>query len=219
VKAIGNIYLAWRSGKGSRRILVGVIKRSVTKKTRFYYLQEGLAEAAKYGFTCYEGFPDTQKDRVYTDNVIEIFGQRITRSDRNDIGDFYRFWKIKPEYKHDNYYMLAYTQGLLPIDNFEFLADFNPVAGLEFVTELAGLSTINPQPDSIAVGDTLSYQLDPKNECDPYSVKVYKGDLLLGYIKKVHSKVFHRSKQTLRITVQHIERNGKLNRVFLSVGY
>ncbi|MFT3739534.1 MAG: hypothetical protein QM786_12310 [Breznakibacter sp.] len=215
MKTIGNIFLAWRSGKGNRRILVGVIKRNATIGTRFSYLPKGLKEAADYGFTCYEGFPDTKKE--YTENVIEIFGQRITRSDRNDIGDFYRFWKIAPQYKHDNFYMLAYTQGLLPIDNFEFLADFNPVAGLSFVTELSGLSSINPAPDCISVGNTLSYQLDPSNPYDHHSVKVFKDDLLLGYVKKVHSRVFHKTQKTFSLTVRHIERNGMLKRVFFSV--
>lgn len=215
MKAIGNIFLAWRNGKGNRRIIVGVIKRSATKGTRFNYLQQGLEEAAKYGFTCYEGFPDTAK--TYTENVIEIFGQRITRSDRNDTGDFYRFWRINPQYKHDNFYMLAYTQGLLPIDNFEFLADFNPISGLEFVTEISGLSSSKPDPQCISVGDTLRNEPDPWNAYDKYSVKVFKGDLLLGYIKRVHSRVFLKTKKTPDITVHHIERNGTLKRVFVLV--
>lgn len=215
MKAIGNIFLAWRNGKGNRRIIVGVIKRSATKGARFNYLQQGLEEAAKYGFTCYEGFPDTNK--TYSENVIEIFGQRITRSDRNDIGDFYRFWRINSQYKHDSFYMLAYTQGLLPIDNFEFLADFNPIGGLEFVTEISGLSSTSPDPQCISVGDKLRYEPDPFNAYDPYSVKVFKGDLLLGYIKRVHSRVFLKTKKTLDITVHHIERNGTLKRVFVLV--
>jgi hypothetical protein len=68
MKAIGNIHLIWRAGKGSRRI-VGTIK-SASEGIRFQYNQEGVKQAKKLGFVHYEGFPDT--DKVYTENVIEI---------------------------------------------------------------------------------------------------------------------------------------------------
>ena len=61
MKAISNIYLAWRKGKGSRRIIVGVIKNNALEGTRFNYIAKGVDEAKKFGFTSYEGFPDTSK--------------------------------------------------------------------------------------------------------------------------------------------------------------
>jgi hypothetical protein len=70
MKAIGNIHLIWRLGKGSRRISVGTIKKSASEGIRFQYNQEGVKQAKKLGFVHYEGFPDT--DKVYTENVIEI---------------------------------------------------------------------------------------------------------------------------------------------------
>ena len=64
MKAIGNIHLIWRPGKGSRRISVGTIKHSVSEGTRFQYNQDGIIQAKKIGFVNYEGFPDTNK--IYT---------------------------------------------------------------------------------------------------------------------------------------------------------
>jgi hypothetical protein len=216
MKTIGNIYLSWRKGKGERRIIIGVIRRNVTEGTRFEYIKKGVEEAKKLGFSIYEGFPDTSK--VYTENVIEIFGQRLMRSERNDIKDFYDFWSINEDCKKDDYYMLAYTQGILPTDNYEFLADFNPTKSLAFVTELAGLSKTKLPSETLFNGDVLRYEKEtPKNKYDKYAVKVFKGNLFLGYIKTIHNRVFYRSNKSFKIKVRHIEKNGILNRVFLHI--
>lgn len=217
MKAIGNIYLVWRKGRGERRIPVGVIHKSVTKGIQFNYLVEGVEKAKEFGFVSYEGFPDTSK--VYTENVIEIFGQRLMRSERNDIKDFYDFWQIDLTHKNNDFYMLAYTQGILPTDNFEFLADFNPVENVSFISEISGLSKNKLSPESVAKGDVLHYETDRENKFDPKNsaVKVFKGKLFLGYIKIIHNGIFYKSKKSLKITVHHIEKNGSLNRVFLKI--
>lgn len=215
MKAIGNISVSWRKGKGSRRILIGVIRSNNTEGIRFSYLADGVEEAKKFGFTNYDGFPDLNK--VYTDNVIEIFGQRIMRSERHDVDDFFKFWKIDKAFKDDNFYMLAYTQGMLPTDNFEFLADFNPLEDLSFISEISGLTNAKLSSDIISVGDKLTYKLEKDNSFDSHAVAVFKGDKELGYIKTVHCKVFSRSKTKLSIIVHHIEKNGNLNRVFVHI--
>jgi len=217
VRAIGNIYLAWRKGKGSRRIVVGVIKNNATEGTRFNYISEGVTEATKYGFTPYEGFPNI--DKTYTENVVSIFGQRIMRSERNDIDDFYDFWKIDKDYKDDLYYMLAYTQGLLPTDNYEFLADFSPKKGLSFISEISGLSTLKLKSDAIKEGDILTYKQEPTNQYDRDAVKLYHGDLFVGYVKRVHNKVFSKILHIPQIVVHRVEKNGKINRVFIHIKY
>jgi len=61
VKAIGTIYLAWRKGKGSRRKIVGVIKKNTTNGVRFSYIAKGVQEAEKEGFTPYIDFPDISR--------------------------------------------------------------------------------------------------------------------------------------------------------------
>lgn len=214
MKAIGNIYLTWRKGKGSRRILVGIIKHNVTDGARFKYLSDGVEKAKAYGFSSYEGFPDITKE--YTENVIDIFGQRIMRSERNDIDDFFSFWRLDKAYKEDNFYMLAYTQGLLPTDNFEFLAVFKAYKGLSFISEICGLSQYSIPTDLLSVGDRLRYVREPLNKFDEYAVKLYKGDTLLGYVKMVHCMVF-RGSVSFKVNVHRIEKNGKLNRVFIHI--
>jgi hypothetical protein len=215
MKEIGNIHLCWRPAKGSSRIAVGIIKHSITRGVRFNYLKEGVAEAQKFGFKSYEGFPDLDKE--YTENVIEIFGQRIIKSERSDVKDFYDFWGVNQAFKDNDIYMLAYTQGLLPTDNFEFLADFNPEKGLSFVSEIAGLTEAKLDAETISEGDELTYELEPDNLHDSNAVKLYKNGMHVGYIKLIHSRVFYKVSRTFKIKAHAIEANGILKRVFIKI--
>ena len=216
MKEIGHIYLSWRRGQGERRHIVGVLKKNATQGVRFAYLLKGVDSAKQEGFTPYPEFPEI--GREYTDNVEEIFGQRITKSERSDISDFLDFWEIDTKYKDQKFYLLAHTQGLNPTDNFEFLADYNPTKSLRFLTDLASLSARKLPAGSIEKGDTLTYQLEADNQHDKEAVKVFKGDIFVGYIKKVHNKVFHKSGAgKFKLTVKAIEQNGIIKRVFVKV--
>jgi hypothetical protein len=216
VKAIATIYLTWRKGRGSRRKIVGVIKKNATQGVRFSYIQNGVDEAVKEGFTPYTDFPDISKE--YTDNVLEIFGQRLIKTERPDIQKYLDFWDIEHKYQEDKYYLLAYTQGMLSTDNFEFLADFHPVKGLRFVSEVCGLSHTKIEPGSVQTGDILAWELEKSNPKDPYAVKIFKGTKELGYVKMIHSRVFHkRSKSRLKVRVKSVDQNGSVNRIFIEI--
>lgn len=219
MKAIGTIYLAWRKGKGSRRKLVGVIKKNASEGVRFRYLEEGVKEAQEEGFTPYIDFPDISKE--YKENVLEIFGQRLIKSERTDQQKYLDFWDIDPKYKDDKYYLLAYTQGMQSNDNFEFLADFYPVKGLNFVSEICGLSHLKLEPGTLSVGDKLTWQLERHNKYDKNAVKLFKGDKYLGYVKMIHSKVFHHpyNKHLLQVRVKSVDQNGTINRVFIEISF
>lgn len=220
MKAIGNIYLAWRKGKGHSRIPVGVIKRNVTDGVRFQYLEEGLIRARKEGFVNFTDFPDTSKDKIYTENVLDILGKRLTKSDRDDIQKYYDFWEIKTEFKDDKYYLLAHTQGLLATDNFEFLADYSPITNLTFISEICGLSHTKPANDLLTEGEELKWKVNKQNPFDSMAVEIYKQDFYLGNVKLIHCNVFHKNGgHKLRIRVKSIEKNGHLNRVFINISF
>lgn len=218
MKAIANIYLAWRKGKGSRRKIVGIIKKNATEGVRFCYLSNGVEEAQKEGFTPYIDFPDTSK--VYTENVLDIFGQRLIKTERPDIQKYLDFWDIDTNYQDDKFYLLAYTQAMLSTDNFEFLADFHPIKELQFVSEICGLSHYKVESGTLHVGDVLSYELEKDNPKDPFAVKILKGSKILGYVKIVHSKVFHKKvKRHLSVRVKSVDQNGTVNRVFIEISF
>ncbi len=216
MKEIGYIYLSWREGLGKRRHIVGVLKRNAMLGVRFSYIKKGVEIAKEDGFSPYTEFPDFDKE--YTENVLEVFGQRIMKSERSDISDFYDFWEIDTKFKDDKFYLLAHTQGLNPTDNFEFLADYNPSKSVRFLTDLASLNMLKLPADSIKVGDELTYKLEPKNKFDGQAVKVFKGDIEVGYIKKIHSRVFYKQKgSSLKLVVKALEQNGLIKRIFVIV--
>ncbi len=218
MKAIGNIYLSWRRGKSSRRYLVGILKRNASEGVRFEYDKIEVEKAKKDGFTPYVDFPNV--DEVYKTNVLETFGQRLMKKERSDVQSFYDFWEIDERYKDDVYYMLAYTQGMLSTDNFEFLADFQPTTDISFVTEIAGLSSREIFAGTVKVGDILKHEKEPTNKFDPNAVKILKDSIHLGYIKKVHCRIFNKKNaDKLRITVKGIEQNGRVNRIFVKIAF
>ena len=217
-KGIGHIFLAWRKGPGCSRLIIGVIKRNATEGTTFRYLKEGLEEARKDGFVTYPDFPDESK--VYSDHVLDIFGQRLNKSEREDIYKYYEYWEIDPEKKNDKYYLLAHTQGMLPTDNFELLADYNPVKNLSFTSELCSLTHLKLPSNTLEEGDVLRWERESYNEYDKYAIKGFKGDIFVGRVKRIHSQVFYKKHgNKLRITVKSINRNGHLNRVFIKISF
>jgi hypothetical protein len=215
MKTLEDIYLVWRAGKGNRRLKTGIIQKDSTWEVCFNYIISP-EEASGSGFIPYTDFPDL--DKTYKENVLDIFGQRLTKPDRGDIQKYYDFWEVDPKYKNDKYYLLAHTQGLLATDNFEFLASFLPEKGLSFTSEICGLSHYNVSPDAIKEGDELHWSLDVHNEYDEYAVKVFKGDIFLGYVKIIHSEAFYKQGgDSLKIKVKSIDKNGHLNRVFIKI--
>lgn len=216
MKEFEKIYLSWRKGRGSGRHIVGVLEHTLEGKFVFKYDKASVVEAEKDGFAPYTEFPEVTKS--YNGNVLEIFGQRLIKSERPDIQSFYDFWEIEPEHKDDKFYMLGHTQGLQPTDNFEFLADYNLVDGLHFLTELAGLSTYQLPSGSLKEGDVLRFELDKNNEFDKEAVTVFKGDTEIGHIKRIHCKVFHKSgSENLKLSIKSVDKNGIIKKAFIKV--
>lgn len=212
----GNIFLSWRKGTGSIRHLVGVIKINATHGATFQYLKDNLAAAEKEGFTSYTEFPDVNK--TYSENVLDIFQQRLFKSERSDYIDFLNFWGIDKIYKDDTAYLLAHTHGMVPTDNFEFLANFKVTRDLRFVSEIAGLSHLKIEPTLLKVGDELVWRKNP-TKYDSFQVNLFtKDNVHLGCVKKIHSKVFYDKRaQEIKIQVKEIERNGTLKRAFIEI--
>ncbi|MDB5191340.1 MAG: hypothetical protein JWQ96_903 [Segetibacter sp.] len=210
------IYLSWRPGRGNRRFIVGQLEHFDEHRYEFHYFPEEVEKAIEFGFSPYTEFPNVET--VYNGNSLEIFAQRLTKSERPDIQSFYDFWEIEPQFRTNKFYLLGHTQGLLPSDNFEFLADYNPVKGLHFVTELAGLSHLQLPSDLLKTGDILQFELEKHNRYDPEAVKVFKGEIEVGYIKKIHSRVFHKDGNSgLKLSVKALDKNGIIKRVFVKV--
>lgn len=216
MKEFDKIYLSWRKGRGARRHIVGVLKRSEEGNFSFSYIHDGVEKAKQDGFAPYTEFPDITKS--YNGTVLDIFAQRLIKAERPDIQTFYDFWEIEPQFKEDKFYLLGHTQGLQPTDNFEFLADYNIVDGLHFLTELAGLTTYQLPSGTLKEGDVLRFELDKNNEFDQHAVTVFKDKTEIGHIKKIHCKVFHKpGAEGLKLSVKSVDKNGIIKKAFIKV--
>ena len=212
---IKNITLVWRPGKSHRRIPVAIIKSNVFGTT-FQYLKDGVEQAKEKGFVCFPDFPVT-KD-VHNVNVLKVLAQRINDSERSDIQSYYNFWEVPKAAQKDTYRLLAYTQGVLPTDNFEFLADYYGVRDLCFVSELTGLSQTQLDNNTFNEEDELEWRIEPKNEYDSMAVALYKDGKLLGYVKRIHSHVFYLPySHYLKVKVKKIEHNGHISRTLILI--
>lgn len=210
------IYLVWRKGAGGRRTAVGELIRSTDNRYTFRYLPEAKELKKKEGFLPYTEFQSF--DQTYNGQVVEIFAQRLTKRDRPDVASYYSFWEVDPSKADDKFYLLGKTQGLLATDNFEFLADYQLVPGLRFLTEVASLSALKLPKGSLQVGDELRFELEANNPVDSQAVKLFKQDQHVGYVKRYHGNVFSQvGAEKLRVTVKAIEQNGYVKRVFIRV--
>ena len=181
------IYLCWRPQRGTSRIIIAEITKS-TEGVCFSYIKDGIKKASKDNFLGYPGLP---LERNFYDDIMPILSRRIINTARTDINSLLDFWEIDIEDKDDKFYLLGMTQGLMSNDNFEFLADYKYSADLKFVTDLAGIAFCDIDSQGLNIGDFLDYELDPSNPHDCLAVKVYKQGHKVGYIKAVHSRVFH----------------------------
>lgn len=216
-KEFDTLYLAWRIGKGQRRFLVGKIE-FLGEEAQFSYIEEGVRAAQEKGFQYYPDFPDIT--RVYSHNVLSSFGNRLNNSRRADIQEYYDFWDIPADKTTDIAYMLAHTGALLPTDNFEILADYHPLKGLKFVSEICGLSQTIPNATTVNVGDVLRYEFEQENTHDPNAILLYKNDIRLGYVKRIHNRVFKgKGIDDFHIRVKSKESNGVLRRCFIEIEY
>ena len=211
------IYLSWRKGTSHSRHLVGVIKRNKLNGITFQYLpHDKLVKAKMDGFTTYTEFPDLEK--TYTENVTEIFKQRLFRSERSDYKEFLDFWGISNDKKDDTLYLLANTIGIVPTDNFEFLADYYLTKDLHFISEISRLSYTKISGTSIREGEELLWK-KASSIHDKYQVDLFtKSGLLLGSVKKVHSKVFYKKRsKNLKVKIKALDKNGIIKRAFIEI--
>lgn len=209
------IYISWRKGKGVPRKLIGVLKRTATNGITFRYDKDGVDKAKLEGFSEYPGFP-LDFNKVYQEDDLDIFSLRLIPYERKDNIQLLKFWEaINTTDKFD---LLALTQGLLPTDNFEFLGVYNPSKGFKFVSDLAGLTGLSLEKGTIAVGDVFNYEIESNQDgFKGWAVKVFKGNQHVGYIKNVHTNIFIKATNKIKLTVKALEQNGVIKNVFVLI--
>jgi hypothetical protein len=213
---IKQIVVTWRKGKSYDRIPIAIVKKNESEGTTFRYIEGGVEKAKQDGFVCFPDFLDVSK--IYNQNVLQVLSYRINDPERPDIEKYYRFWEIPDQAKGDIYRILAYTQGQLPTDNFEFLAEYYSVTGVRFVSEITGFSVNQIETGCIHEGDILEWKLEPRNEFDKNAVALYCGMQMVGHVKRFHNSVFHlKNSRLLKVKVKKVEQNGHVSKAYILI--
>lgn len=212
---INRLYVSWqRNPHESRHIIAKIERTPENNALTFDYLPE-FDEAKQKGLSHFFGFKNVAN--FSPQEIEKMLSLRVISPNRKDKDDFLRFWEA--ENVTDMFDVLALTQGKSPTDNFEFLADYetNTQPIQSFITDLAGVYFQKLDAGSIYKGEILSFQKEPHNEFDKEAVAVYKGTLKLGYIKRVHNRVFHNPLYEIRLSVKSFEQNGTIKQIMAKV--
>lgn len=211
---VRKINLVWRAGTGNRRTVIGEFFRSASEGVSFRYDQENVKKAEASGFSRYPDFPDLNK--TYSKGVLEVISQRLIQVQNPQNNRHLSFWEADKE-EYDVFDRVAFTQGLLATDNFEFLGVYNPSPGFSFISDLSGVSFQELDPSMVEEGDRVLFAFEPTNDFDSRAVVVKTlSGLKLGYIKTVHNLFIHRAK-SVRLTVKSISKNGTVKKIYLRI--
>ncbi|MFH0702764.1 MAG: HIRAN domain-containing protein [bacterium] len=220
------IYLTWRKGTGFLRHVVGILYKDKDINNNYvfkYSDKEKLKKAQDDGFTYYPAFENIEK--IYTNEVREIFSRRLVNPNRKDYDKFLNYWCAE-EYKGNNFAILGLTGAKLQTDNFEFIAPHYEIPAI-FYTEVTWLQIGNPDIQEKFKNENLSensneiiLQAEPDNGVDPKAVKVlYEGEKL-GYIKSIHCDCIASALNNncdIKVEVKDKIKNGQLKNVLLKI--
>lgn len=218
IRIVERVYLSWRPGNGATRRIVGVFWRSGGRiDFKYLFNRRDIVDALGEGFI---GYPDFAfSDQEYRD-VLPIIARRLVDTDRSDRVKYLEQWNATDQ-DIDDFDRIALTQAWLTNDRFEFLGDFEPRDGLDFVTDLAGQSHYKIERGKVDCKDQLNYRLESIDGFAEPAVNVYNlhGDFL-GRIKQVHNRLFsHPDIGNYKVTLclKDSEQNGVLKKLFVEV--
>ena len=215
---VHRLLLGWPSGEGGSKHVVGEFWR-VEDRVDFKYLlnHKDIFDAVGEGFLGYPDFPfsaDTYRD------VLSIISRRLVDSDRSDRVKYLQQWNATDR-DIDDFDRLALTQAWLTNDRFEFLGEFEPRDGLDFVTDLAGQSHLQLEPGIAQPTEALHFEVEVKPEFEYPVVHVLNSNgTCLGRIKQVHNRLFSHpdiGRFNVSLKLKDAEQNGVLKKLFVEV--
>ncbi len=217
------IYLTWRKDVDRPRHIIGILQRADNNYS-FMYSEKNVSVAAQEDdFTYYPAFNEV--DKVYTDNVLEVFKRRLLNPQRRDYDDFLNYWGAIG-YKDDTFALLGLTGAKLLTDNFEFIAPHNEYPA-RFNTDVSWLNTKSQyvvdsirKLSNIEVEEKISLEPEPDNSYDKKAVKVLFEKEILGYIKSIHCENIYDAITEGKIVkpqIANIIKNGTIKEILLRI--
>lgn len=213
-KVFEDVYLGWKPKTSEDVFLIGVINDKQGKVT-FKYILDEVNKASRNGFNAYFEFPDLNK--VYNQYVLEIFSQRLTPKSRFKTASVFKFWEISEDILDDKLAVIAFTQAMLPTDSFEFIADFLPIKGLSFITDLSSSEIMDFPKGLLENDDYLTWESRKFDDSLDDQIIIKCDNKKLGFVKKVHSNIFKKYEGNIRLKVHSFETRETIKRVFMKV--
>jgi hypothetical protein len=82
------------------------------------------------------------------------------------------------------------------------------------------LTERNIATDTVKPDEELRWLRERDNKFDEFAVQVFKDNILIGYIKRIHNRVFYENlKGKMRIIVKSVDQNGSINRIFIRISF
>jgi hypothetical protein len=215
----GALLLTWQpsdeSGAQRTRRVVGRLAVHDNQVT-FCYLKgtEDFEKALEAGFRGYPAFRLEDKSQsVFVQGVMESFLRRLPPRSREDFGDYLKLHRLPEPFVFSDLALLGYTGAKLPSDGFSLLPDFQiEDVPCDFITEIAGFRHYRSSTQGLSVGDSVSFDLAPKNEVDSDAISILHHGETIGYVNRAMRVVFRSWLESLAVDARIERLNGKLDR-------
>lgn len=214
------LWLVWRAGQGTRRIVAEIVMRHDEHAAVLRYLigAEDFERAKDEGFVGYPAFQAKQKE--HSSGVLDSFLRRLPPRKRDDFADYLQRHRLPVDKEFSDMALLGYTNAKLPSDGFEIYADLSDARPpFEVVLEVAGFRHQKAVSASdIYIGDPITLKSEPENPHDPAAIAIFHNGLRIGYVDRAQAPSLHvwmRKGFLLNVTIERI--NGKPDRPLIYV--
>lgn len=189
------LYLVWKDPNTRKQFTVGQLA-----KNGGYEFSYGLEvhEAINNGFKpliAFENLNEKYKSTI----MFPVFSSRLPDRKRNGIEKILKKYDLE---EYDEYKLLKRSGAKLPIDNLVFIDPIIDVneKKLKRLFYLAGTryhfgckGTDCSEAVEIKVGDKLNLYAEPDNKHDPNAVKVFHGNIHIGYIPRYYCSAINKA--------------------------
>lgn len=219
------LFLAWQrpmagTERRSRRIVGEIERTSAGALFRYLPAKPDFTKAAGEGFQGFPAFAMSHKSADFSSGVLDAFVRRLPPRNRDDFANYLARFRLPADFRGSDMALLGYTGAKLPGDGFELIPDLEGAAPpLELVMEVAGFRHQEVNTNAIAVGDSVTLELEPDNPADPCAIAIMHSAGRIGYVPGPYCTAFGGwlGRYSVRAVIDRV--NGKPDRplVFLFV--
>lgn len=198
MKTIKSLLLVWKNKKNDTYYHIGTLSFDGVIYTFEYSFKSdstrNVKAAIESGYSHLPAFPIL--DKIYkSDHLFESFNRRIPDRSRIGYEDFIQEFNLSDS--ADRMDILQATRGALANDPYTFEQPLRlneeTLRATFYVNGMRHRESIrNSWMYEVAPGDVLHLELEPKNNADPFAVKILtSNDMHLGYVPGIYNQALH----------------------------